>query len=364
MINTYDMQNVYRDSQTHNYPNHHLFGALQLERDFEMELIIPEQVRFPILDRIGNWFDIEFLDQQLRAIFTLRKYDVLYAPYAAKNTKLIVLLKFIGIIRKPIIINVHVPLFGKISSKKWTRAFVKMLIQQYDKIIFFNKTMKDEIVKGYEFDSAYVDEHFEVSQWGVDTNFFQKFTTVPDAEKIPLFSSGNTGRDFDTLVMAASKFSERLKIYCRDESYPKSIIPQNVKIQSGEFAFERICKDQASARIVLIPIAPGIDGMIGYTSLLDAIAMGKPVIMTRNCYIDLDIERENIGLYVDEEDVDGWITAIECLLSDATRLEEMSINSFRLASKRFHIDTFAQFLATCVTDAYQTFHNPNPIRNH
>ena len=47
---------------------------------------------------------------------------------------------------------------------------------------------------------------------------------------------------------------------------------------------------------------------VGFTSVVEAMAMSKPIISTRNPYYPIDLGKEGIGIYVD--DIDSWVNAI------------------------------------------------------
>jgi len=355
LINTYPKDKPYSKYEKRLYPGHQLFGALELKRNDDVEILMLEQEKYPFINRIGNWFDITLLDQQIRALFLLRKCDVIYAPYAATNTKLIILLKLFGIVRKPVVILVHHYLFGEPSQNKLKRLLVKKLIGCYDTIVFLSNTMKTNLENAYQFSKAHVSRHFHVFQWGVDAAFFEQYLDVGEPmEKSFIFSSGNNGRDFDILLESAKQIKFPFKIYCKPTSFPKAaVIPPNVEILSGDFPFAQICRDYAAARISLVPLAPNPEGITGITSLFESMALGKPIIMTKNENIDIDCEYENIGLTVNENDVDGWVEAISSLLNDHERLKEMGENSLRLAKEKFNINLFAKNLAKAMEDTYQ-----------
>jgi glycosyltransferase involved in cell wall biosynthesis len=341
------MVEAYTNFKTGLRPGHHLYGVLELMETHKVEVIIPKHEKFPILNTIGNWLEIEFLDQQIRALFMLHKFDVIYAPYAAANTKLLILLKFLRLIKKPIIILVHDNLFGKPSRNKLKFLVAKKLILTYDAILFLSKKLRSDLLAAYDIDNGHAAKHFFISNWGADLHYFKKYhkNIEPDQEHF-LISAGHSGRDFDLLIAVAKRINRRFKIYCRPKSYPKSpSIPKNVEILSGKFPFEKICKDYADALVILIPLRADPEGTVGMTSLLDAIAMGKPVIMTRNKNIDIDLDREGIGITVAENDVEGWVSAISMLLNDLDRVKEMGKNSLRLAREKFNIHILADDLA-------------------
>jgi glycosyltransferase involved in cell wall biosynthesis len=352
LINAFDMNENYSMYKNHLSPGHLLFGAVELNDKFD--IAIPEQEKFTFLNKIGNWIDIPLLDQQIRALRLLSRFDILYAPFAATNTKLIVACKLFGLIRKPIIILVHHPLFGKPSRQRWKWLLAKKLILSYDTIIFLSEKMRKELIDAYNIDAGYADRHFLISNLGVDLDFYKEHATKDLDSRRCLVSSGNSNRDFDILIEASKKLRVPCKIYCKPKSRPRtSPVPDNVQVLSGDFPYSQICEDLRQASIVLIPLGREPQGIVGFTSLLEALALGKPVIMTKNKYIDIDLERENIGISVDEGDVDGWIHAISSLLDDHERLRIMGENSLRLAKKKFHINAFAMDLAKAIKNTYE-----------
>ena len=361
LINSYDLEKVLEMSKSGKFPDHHLFGARQLTEQHNIQVTIPPHIKYPLLNKIGNIFDIEFLDQQFRFLITLDQCNIIYAPFAAANTKLIVLLKALGLIRMPVVILVHQPLFGQPSPNRFWRWLVRRLIMSYETILFFSQVLRDELIQAYEIDQATVKRRFHVAHLGADVDFFKKFI-IPNnqGEGNYLISSGNTGRDFDILVKVAQRVAFPIKIYCKPESFPRAtVIPKNVEILSGEFPFEQICKDIANARIVLIPLAADPKATTGLISLLETMALGKPVIMTKNKYIDIDFEKENIGLTVNENDIDGWVQTITLLLGDHQRLKKMGENGLRFATEKLNINLFAKDLAKAMEDTHQRFLDKN-----
>ncbi len=355
LINAYDMEEHYEMYRKGLIPGHHLFGAPELASDYNMEIIIPKQVKYSFLNTIGNLFDIALLDQQIRAMIALRKCDILYAPYAAADTKLILLAKLFGFIRKPIVILVHNPLFGKPSKYKWKRKLVRKLILTYDTIILLCQRMRTELIDAYDIDPVHAEKHLLLSHWGADMEFFEKFSTPnTPATKNFLISSGKSRRDFDLLIGAAAKIDFPFKIYCTPICFPKTKpIPKNVELLSGDFPFEQICRDYADARIILIPLSSDPEGTVGFTSLMDAMGMSKPAIMSENKNIDIDFDREKIGMIVNVNDVDGWVHAISQLLDNYSLLKEMGENCHRLGMGTFHLSNFVRDLAKALSDTYQ-----------
>jgi glycosyltransferase involved in cell wall biosynthesis len=95
----------------------------------------------------------------------------------------------------------------------------------------------------------------------------------------------------------------------------EAIVPDRMALAAdalaGNAVHTTLTPEDLEARVLAIPLFESKGSLAGLTSLVDAMALGKPVIMTRNPYIDLDIEACGIGKWVDPGDVDGWADAID-----------------------------------------------------
>lgn len=74
---------------------------------------------------------------------------------------------------------------------------------------------------------------------------------------------------------------------------------------------------------------------LGLTSIIEAMAMGKPIISSRNPYSPVDIEKEQIGFVVDDEE--SWIKAIEYMNSHPVETRIMGQKARLLAECKFNI---------------------------
>jgi glycosyltransferase involved in cell wall biosynthesis len=95
--------------------------------------------------------------------------------------------------------------------------------------------------------------------------------------------------------------------------------------------------------------------MIGLTSLLDALALGKAVIMTQYSHINIDIEKEGIGLWVMPGDVAGWRKAISYLLENPNETQEMGKRARLLCEQKYNLDLFSQEIARIINQTYTKF---------
>jgi glycosyltransferase involved in cell wall biosynthesis len=141
-------------------------------------------------------------------------------------------------------------------------------------------------------------------------------------------SIGSTRRDFKTLVEAAKKSDKQFIICTSQESgLTRSELPPNIILHEKSFmSFAETFKLYQDCLAVAIPLDLPEDyrgTQIGITSLLEAMALGRPVIMTRHPLIDINVEEEGIGYWARSKDVDSWIEAINKISSDTNQSAAM-----------------------------------------
>jgi len=161
--------------------------------------------------------------------------------------------------------------------------------------------------------------------WGPDARFF----TPADTPGELFVSAGQAGRDFAPFAAAAAAAGVPAHIVTLTSTAPQGA-PGDAIAGVTEYApgvkLELRRPDDwmthvelrslyRQARAVAIPLERTAY-LAGLTSLIDALAMGLPVVMTRTPFIDLDLEAEGIGLWVDGGDVQGWRAALERLRDD------------------------------------------------
>jgi len=95
-----------------------------------------------------------------------------------------------------------------------------------------------------------------------------------------IFAYGNSDRDFDTLIRAANDL--KIKTVILSQRYqPKTPIPENVSIIRSRISEKDLLQWVASSRMVIVPLN---DYRIsaGQFCLLEAMSLGRPVVVTRN----------------------------------------------------------------------------------
>jgi glycosyltransferase involved in cell wall biosynthesis len=90
------------------------------------------------------------------------------------------------------------------------------------------------------------------------------------------------------------------------------------------------------------------DVMLGLTELNDALALAKPVVMTRSPHIDVDIEAVGCGIWVDPGDLGGWRRALTRLREHPDEAQAMGAAGRRFAQESWNAQTFERDVRAAV----------------
>lgn len=338
------------------YPSHHLWGAFQLP-ELGLDVDVLEYQKFP---RVTNYWRLQrllglnqlqmiALEQQIRTLAQGR-FDVVYSA-CQDHTHLLSQLRRFGIFRKPIVSTLHHP--------PTAEQLVDIKNGGHDKFIVLSDTLHRSLVEEYSINS----EILVKIDWGPDIAFYRDYVPPlvwdPDQMKPVLISAGKSNRDYKLLVDAIQGIDCQLRIYGSSNSLSSlSTRPKNVLIKSGgvntnAISYPAMVEAYKNAQIIVIPLIK-VDKLAGLTSLMDVLAVGRPVIMTKNPYLDIDIEREGIGLWVDPGDTKGWQLAINKLVSNPVEAAQMGARARKLCVDRYNIDRYAGRLVDVVSDLFST----------
>ena len=70
--------------------------------------------------------------------------------------------------------------------------------------------------------------------------------------------------------------------------------------------------------------------------MVEALALGKPIICSRNPQIPIDFDKEGCGISVDYYDTQGWENAITYIYTHPKEAAEMGKRARKLAEERFN----------------------------
>lgn len=343
-MNNYDALRHERlwQAEPHRYPSHHLWGVPQLRAAGHEVEILPfadDDTKRSFGRHVGVLGDPH---QQRLALARRRGLDLVYAAHQNSALGLAGLrrLRLLGV---PVVGMLH----RSYPPSAATRAFVHGLLAGYDRILVFSELVRDRLCADFGVPAWKV----PVLDWGMDLAAVPaEAAEAPPAPEPFVLSVGKTFRDFPTMIEAHRRTGVALKAIGWStvpdpEGRP---LPPGIEVEEKAVHWPDLAPLYRACAAVAIPVDPvralGFANTCGLTSLLDAMAYGRPVIMTRTTGQAIDVEREGIGLHVEPGDADGWTRALETLVRDPAAAREMGRRGRRLAEERFNIDRFSRQL--------------------
>lgn len=335
VLNDYSMEQALKLVSQGQYPSQHTWGA-SLFGKLGAKVIVPK------FRGAGLWASFK---TQIEVYLHQRDIDVVYSA-CQSETWLLARLRYYGLFRCPIVAVIHHPIKGRLRGG---RSFVK----GHDRLLFLSRLSRESIAHDWP-DMA---EKSVVIEWGVDIAFYDQQNILPHPHGENYFvSAGKANRDHQTLADCAGLVQHKTLIVCSDDTRPSSYDPDWVSVvgdRSGHaLSYVQLTAVYRSARVIVIPLAHVV-GLAGLTSLLDAIACGRPVIMTRNALIDVDIESLGFGIWVSAGDRDSLGNAMRLLAGDDELVQVMGKKARAYAERHYCYDNFAKQALMYCADAIE-----------
>jgi len=204
-------------------------------------------------------------------------------------------------------------------------------------------------------------------RWFVDEQFWRPMGLVDEL----ISSSGREYRDYPTLVEALRGTSIRCHIAAKvtpgkNDEWIRILkkgegLPNNVNLGINETLAE-VRQVLARSRFVVVPLLP-CDQDVGSTVILEAMAMGKPVIVS-SIEGQRDIVREGeTGLYVSSQDPIALRKSVLTLWNDPVRVQEMGKRAREYIEKHHTLDIWITKIKLTVDEAI-TSSTTNDRKNH
>lgn len=283
---------------------------------------------------------------QFSLVGKTKGYDIIYIAFDMHLLPLAIL-KMIGIIKTPIFVLSHFSYSTKFSHNRWKRLYIsierKIVYRAFEKISFACETLLDIAKRDYPVPNR----HWNIANWGANLQFYDRgIFNMPPLEQY-FVAAGGMNRDYRTLVESFRKTPKAsLKIFAKYKDYTHDI-PQNVTFEnlmrncSYNDAYIMLRYHYYNSIAILLPIDYINDVPNGATVLVEALAMGKPIVITEAETNYIDVEKEECGLTVKRHDVEGWMNAINYLLQHPEERKRMGERSFQLAKEKYNDELFS-----------------------
>ncbi len=357
---TQNIQYCLRRMAEGEFPSHFLYGACHLA-DNGIDVVYHRSPKHE-LSRLKT-----ALYTAWRVLTCREHYDALYATHY-KGLELVVLLRALGLFRKPIIVWHHQPI---VKSKSRLRELLgRFFYKGFDRLIFFSQKLVDDSLKAPKADP----KKLVVGHWGADLAFYDKIKAELKAEQIspshpltispshpltpsPSFiATGKEQRDQPTLIEAFNRTGRHLILYIGINPNPNVPNPNleavercapadNIDVVKicGLLPYE-IAREVAKADCVVI-CCHRTRYTAGLTTVVEALALGLPIICSRNPQIPVDFDRLGCGISVEYGDVEGWQRAVEYIATHPDEARLMGERGRTLAEQMFNDERCAKEVA-------------------
>lgn len=186
-----------------------------------------------------------------------------------------------------------------------------------------------------------------------DTDFYRPGDLSTPTETPFIFSIGNdVSRDFNTLARAAAMCTSRPGFHCSfvvQTTLPVVDSKGVLDIRRDPISYVRLRELYARAAVVVIPLVD-MRHAGGINTLLEAMAMGRPVVISRSAGILDYISHGSTALIVPPGDPDALSGAIQALIASPTEAERLGQAARRFVVQQCDNRLYAKVLADLVRD--------------
>lgn len=186
-----------------------------------------------------------------------------------------------------------------------------------------------------------------------DTSFFTPKPASLNKSRPLIVSGGLEKRDYRTLLQATKSLNVDVKISAvsankviNSRTFPKSI-PANVSY--GYYDWNSLLQLYCDADIVAITLYKN-NFQAGLSTLFEALACRKPVIITRGQGIIQELIDAKAVLGVNRGDADDLRQAINSLLENPKQGEALAEKGYHLVLERYNHDIYVKALAEKLTN--------------
>lgn len=321
---TQDIQMILRLLEKGEFPPHFLYGATKFGQHGIDVVWHKSRLGLP------RWKMILYNTWQI--LTCNEHFDAVYATHY-RGIELIVLLRALGLFRKPIVIWHHQPIITpKVFWREWLgRLFYK----GFDHMFFFSQKLIDDSLKSRKARP----ERMHLGHWGMDPD-----AKAEAGEKALFISSGKEMRDMPTLIKAFNETGERLDIYINKQNgdvhyadiFDGMEIRDNIKVNWIPRLMPHEIQQKVRQASCVVICCQETKYTVGLTTVVEALALGKPIICSRNPQIPVDFDKEGCGISVPYYDIEGWKRAVTYISEHPDEAREMGRRGLELARTTYN----------------------------
>lgn len=327
------------------FPPHFLYGAAKLGRH-GIDVVWHRS-------RLGLSRPAQMVRNAWQVLTCREPFDAIYATHY-RGLELVVLLRALRLLRKPIVVWHHQPVVT--PRQRWREWLGRLFYRGFDRMIFFSQKLIDDSLRSPKVRP----ERVVLGHWGPDLDFYDRVmaqggTTLREG----FISTGKEMRDMPTLVEAFNRTGHPIDIYVNERNgnvsyrdilgrlalkpnihlhFTDHLMPYELSLLVSKAACVAVCCQETKYTV-------------GLTTLVEALALGLPLVCSRNPNFPIDIDQEGIGIAVPYYDADGWQQAVDYIARHPDEARQMGERARRLAERTFNDEQCAREVAEVLTAA-------------
>ena len=348
---TQNVQYIMRKMEKGEFPSHFLYGGTKLKNHgidviWHKSLVSTSRLR-------------QMMHSVWQMMFVNRHYDAIYATHY-QGLEPLIFLRALGLFRKRIVIWHHQPIV--VARSWWRNQLGKLFYRGIDDMFFFSQKLINDSIQTHKAAPS----KFHLGHWGADLELYDR-VIAEKCERKGFVSTGKEKRDMTTLVAAFNETGAPLKIFLNTKNgsfnykqlFDSLAVKENIHVEFPDKLMPyELSKEVNKAQCVVI-CCKETSYTVGLTTVVEALAMGMPMICSHNPQIPVDIDKEKCGISVPYGDVEGWKKAIEYIQEHPEEAEEMGHRGRKLAETTYND-------AICAAEVAQVLlggHTCKPVRN-
>lgn len=247
-------------------------------------------------------------------------------------------------LNKPCWIIIDFNLAREFSIRKGLKLFaLKKTVDFVDGIIAISEEEKKNM------ENLFPRKLIKFIRFGIDEEEFKPSSVEPG--DFVLSVGRDPGRDYKTLIEAVRGTNIKLIVTAKPSQLGDVMpLPQNVLIK--DFSKEELMDAYNKAKCIVLPLSPrdnSADSM-GCSSLLEAMSMGKAVIVTDTLHMHSYIENEKTAIFVPKGDAESMRKELLRLTSDSVLASDLGKNARIWIEKNATMFSFAKELKNFIED--------------
>lgn len=327
---TQDIQYILRKIEEGTFPSHFLYGATRL-KDYGIDVVWHKSDI-----RLLGWRRMLYVTWH---VLTCRQHiDVVFATHYT-GVEPLIFLRALRLFRKPIVLWHHQPIIT--PKQRWREWLGRLFYRGIDEMFFFSEKLISDSLSSPKARP----EHMHLGHWGADLDLYDRIMREDGTDhRTGFISTGKEKRDMPTLVAAFNMTEAPLRIYLNptngDFSY-KQLFKQlytkeNIQVEFNNRLIPYELAREVNRASCVVICCQETKYTVGLTTVVEALALGLPIICSRNPQIPVDFEKEGCGISVPYYDVEGWINAIRYIQEHPEEAREMGRRGRQLAEQFFN----------------------------